>query len=566
MRPSVCLATRLFAFGLFGLCFAAAAVTQAMPRPAEPAPAQPTRPVGNPVMTYRVWQFLDSDWEYLQRAIPRARQDDMNRIQLGQKIINNAHTLYKSPETLDLVRKATRLAHKHGLKVDIWTHELADVPGSLRKDGKIVLNDALWQWLREKYARVFKLVPEVDGLVLTCAESQANIYSDRVASDLPPDARIAKLLGVMADICREHGKMLFVRTFVYMPGELQAMRRAVTTVADAVRDKGNVVIMSKCVPHDWSPFYPYDPTLGDTAGLPQVIEIDLGEEYTGLSHFLHCEVNYVHAVFRHCRMPAVVGAVARVDRDRDNRALGTPNEVNLYAFKRLTHDPSPTVDQLWAEWTEARYGREAAPYVIDALKATYDITNLAFYPLENCMQNHSGLCGWDYAHSHITLATPAKWIASPRHELARDELLHPTWITLTKIAAEKDAARRLAEKSLEILDRGREHLRPDDYRDLRRRLEFGRDVVEVCRYQNLAFEATLRYLNRVQGIDPGHETLDELRAEALEYIASLDQSADVMEQRHGHATRLGNPVDAHKYAAEMRGLIEKARTPHEQQP
>jgi len=513
---------------------------------------------GKDVMTYRVWQFLDSDWEYLQRAIPRARQDDMNRIQLGQKIISNVHTLYKSPETLELVRKATRLAHEHGLKVDIWTHELADVPGSLRKDGKVVLDDALWAWLREKYAKVFRLVPEVDGLVLTCAESQANIYSDRVISDLPPDARIAKLMSVMADICREHKKMLFVRTFVYMPGELEAMRRAVATIADAVRDKGNVVVMSKCVPHDWSPYYPYDPTLGDTAGLPQVIEIDLGEEYTGLSHFLHCEVGYVHAVFRHCRMPNVVGAVARVDRDRDNRALGTPNEVNLYAFKRLTHDPSPTVDQLWTEWAEARYGREAAPYVIDALKATYDVTNMAFFPLEHGMQNHSGLCDWKYCLSHIPLATPSKWIPTPRHELARDELLQPTWITLAKINAEKDAARRLAEGSLEILDRGREHLRPEDYRTLRRYLECGRDVVEVCRWQNLAFEATLRYLNRMKGIGAEHATPDEMRAEALRYLDELDKSADVMDERHGHATRLGNPVDAHKYAAEMRRLIEEA--------
>ncbi|MBN1590423.1 MAG: hypothetical protein JW888_12990 [Pirellulales bacterium] len=509
-------------------------------------------------MTYRVWQFLDSDWDYLQRAIPRAREDDMNRIQLGQKIINHAHSLYKSPETLELVRKATRLAHQHGLKVDIWTHELADVPARLKTNGRIVLNDALWAWLRDKYARVFRLVPDVDGLVLTCAESQANIYSDRVISDLPSDARIAKLMAVMADICREHDKMLFVRTFVYMPDELEAMRRAVATIADAVRDKGNVVVMSKCVPHDWSPFYPYSPALGDTVGLPQVVEIDLGEEYTGLSHFLHGEVSYIHAVFNRCRKPTIIGAVARVDRDRGNRALGTPNEVNLHAFKRLAHDRSPTVDQLWTEWAEKRYGREAAPYVIDALKATYDVTNLAFYPLENCMQNHSGLCDWKYALSHITLATPAKWIASPRQELARDELLHPTWITLTKINAEKDAARRLAEASLTILDRGRGHLRPEDYRELRRYLEFGRDVVEVCRYQNLAFEATLRYLNRVQGVDIGHETLEELRLEALKYVDSLDRSADVMENRHGHETRLGNPVDAHKYAAEMRQLIKKA--------
>ena len=42
----------------------------------------------------------------------------------------------------------------------------------------------------------------------------------------------------------------------------------------------------------------------------------------------------------HCRRKGIVGAVARVDRLRGNRALGTPNEVNLFAFNRLLDDPT----------------------------------------------------------------------------------------------------------------------------------------------------------------------------------------------------------------------------------
>lgn len=506
-------------------------------------------------MTYRVWQFLDDDWNYLQKAIPLARRGGMNRIQLCQHVIMDIHELYKSPTKLELLRKITHLAHEHDLKVDLWTHELADVPRSLKSNGKVLINDDLWTWMRGKYARAFELLPETDGLVLTFAESQVKVYGDGVISELSPDQRIAKLIEVMADICREHGKTLFIRTFVYEPNELEAIRKAIELTADAVKEKGNVVIMTKCVPHDWSPFYPYNPLLGNVSGLPQIVEIDLGQEYTGVSKILHCEVNYVHAVMAHCRRTGVVGAVTRVDRSRNQRALGTPNEVNLHAFNRLAHDPSLSVDALWNEWAVERYGKEAAPHVVDALKATYDITNLTLYPLEQWIQNHSRLPNWRYATSHITFVSPAKWIPSPRQELARDELLRPDWITLKKINAEKDMARELADSSLAILQQGREHIQDEDFRELQRYLEFGRDVIDVFRYQNLAFSATMRYLNRVDGIGIERQSLNELRGEALDYIDRFSKSADVIEQRYGADAYPGNPKLARKYAEEMRRLV-----------
>ncbi|MBN2211329.1 MAG: hypothetical protein JW709_08030 [Sedimentisphaerales bacterium] len=517
---------------------------------------QPAAAATKDVMIYRVWQFLDDDWDYLQTAIPKAGEGGMNRIQLGQKITMDIHDLYKSSEKLELVRNCARLAHQLDLKVDLWTHELADVPDALKKNGKVVINDELWTWMKDKYARAFKLAPEIDGLVLTFAESQINIYSDKVITDMPEDARIAKLIDVMADICLEHNKTLFIRTFVYEPQELQFMRQAIASVANAVKDKGNVVVMTKCVPHDWTPFYPYNPLLGDVAGLPQIVEIDLGQEYTGLSKILHCEVNYIHAVMAHCRAKGVIGAVARVDRERGNRALGTPNEVNIHAFNRMVHDASLSVDAVWTEWADQRYGKAAAPYVIDALKATYDITNLTLYPLEQWIVRHSRLPDWYYTVSHISFVSPAKWIPSPRQELARDELWRPDWITLQKITSEKDMARALAKTSLDIIEQGRPHLSDADYKELKGYLELGRDLIDVFAGQNLAFCATVRYLNRQKGIGIERQSLNELRTEALGYIDQFAAGADLIEKRYGPQTYCDTPKLTRKYASEMRKLIE----------
>jgi len=93
---------------------------------------------------------------------------------------------------------------------------------------------------------------------------------------------------------------------------------------------------------------------------------------------------------------------------------------------------------------------------------------------------------------------------------------------------------------------------------LRRYLEFGRDVVEVFRYQTLAFAATRRYLNRLQGISIDRQSPEELRAEALRFFDELDRSADLVENRYGRNAYPGNPLLARQHAAEMRRLIKNA--------
>lgn len=520
--------------------------------------AQSGEPVKDDMLHYRIWQFQDNDWEYLQAAIPKAKESGMNRIQLCKNIIMNIHELYQSPEKLELIRNIVHLAHQNDLKVDLWTHELTAVNDILKENNNVVINDALWGWLREKYGRAFKLLPETDGLVLSFSvQSDVYIYSDKVISDLSEDARVAKLIEVMADICLEHGKTLFIRTIMNGPQELPFMQQAIASIARVVRDKGNVVMMTKCVPQDWSPFYPYNPLLGNVSGLPQIIEMDLGLEFTGQSRVIYNEVKYIHAILDYSRQKGIIGAVARVDRDRNSRALGTPNEVNIYAFSRLMREPTLTADAIWTEWAVRRYGQKAAPYVSAALQATYDITNLTLYPLEQWIQDHSFMSNWDYTNEN-SYAGPASWILSPRQELARDELRRPDWITLHKIKAEKELARSLANASLDILEQGRPHLGEADYKNLKDYLELSRDLIEVFAGQNLAFCATMRYLNCRKGIGIEPQPLEELRAEALDYIDKFAASADLIEKRYGPQAYFDTPKRARTYAAKMRQLVEDA--------
>ena len=68
----------------------------------------------------------------------------------------------------------------------------------------------------------------------------------------------------------------------------------------------------------------------------------------------------------------------------------------------------------------------AAPYLIRALRRTYEITNLTYFPLEYWIADHSREPSWAYAVGHLVSRQNAKWIPSPKQILARDDLLAPT--------------------------------------------------------------------------------------------------------------------------------------------
>ncbi len=507
------------------------------------------------LLAHRSWQFQDADWTYLESAIPRAASAGMNRIQLSHHIVMDAEELWTgrdSEKRLELVRKCVALAHQHGLAVDMWTHELSGVPAEFRDRRRVRLSPQLWRWLDAKYERLFSLVPALDGLVLTFAETDHRIYLDSdVVSDATPVARFVTMIDILSAVCARHHKQLIVRDFIYEPHETQWIGEALSAVARQLKGRDNIAVMTKCVPHDWHPFFPYNPLLGRVGGLPQMVEIDLGQEFTGKSQILHCEVDYVERALAHARACGVVGAVARVERYQFH-ALDTPNDVNVYAFNRLLVDASAIPDDLWREWATARYGGKAAPHVIAALRRSCDITNYTLYVLGQWATNHSQISSWDYALGHLETRTTALWTNSPKDELIHRELLHPTWDTLEKVGAEKDLARRLLDRSRRDLASARPLLAATDYAELARYFDVAEDNIEVYRHHQLALLATLACQ---QG---GGEEKAAYARFALAEARALEDWADRLQQRYGTRPQPADPARVREFAGEIRRRVKES--------
>lgn len=407
-------------------------------------------------LAVRVWQFQDYDMDHIRRLIGLAAAAKVNRIQLSHEIVMDVEEPLGKPQLAKDINTICGWAHAEGIKVDMWTHELNAVPKDLLKDGKADLDDPrLWEFVKDKYDRLFRLCPDLDGLVLTMQETAMSIYHERsVSSSIPPERRVAKLVDDMASVCASFGKKLFVRTFSYEPGELRYIQEGLKLC------KGDITVMTKCVPHDWQPYYPFNPAIGDVGGKPQIVEFDLGHEFTGLSTIPYINIGYLKKHLDYDLSKGVVGAVVRVERLKW-RCVDTPNQANIDVFTQMLLDPAADPHKLYRKWLADRYGAGAVDHLYAAFIKTFDIVNKGLFVLGFWVSRHSTLPDYGYATASLRRRSTAKW--DPSVKDVEQALLSPTPETVAKIRAEKQEALVLADQAIEDIERARPALRPEDY-------------------------------------------------------------------------------------------------------
>jgi hypothetical protein len=483
---------------------------------------------------WRMWQFHAMKPDYVRRVMKEAGNYGVNAVVFSQAMIGKATEILDATDSSregsagedwrpnrrgrqlqELAAEANRL----GLKVIFWIHELEYVPPRFLKDGKVRFDDeGLTPWIQNKYRALFRHYPECDGIMLTFHETQYKIFDEsQVQSRLSMPERFVRLIDTLDTVCRESGKTLIVREFVYEPRELAWLREGLRKASD------RIIIQSKCVPHDWEPFYPHNPMIGAIPGRKMIIEFDASSEYTGRNRIPYCSPEYFLEQWRYDRQfPEVAGYNARLDHQGFD-AFFTPDRINLYALSRAVEKPDAAAEEIWREWTEQTYGPQAASLVEKALRPTFDCVNKAFFARGFWYTNHSRLPGYRYAVSSLTNRSLSKWSPEDEH-LKRIErlLVRPTPEFYEKILAEKEQAAALADECLLHLRAAKPHLKPEQYDDLRFRLDLLRRVTEVWRLHAEAFWG-LRLLEE-------GNTVPGLRARVERALDALDRQAELSRQ------------------------------------
>jgi hypothetical protein len=401
-------------------------------------------------LPFRSWQ-LQNDDNNARKIIAAAKEFGINNIQLSHLQVMYAHKLMQNPLKIERFNEYIDLAHQNGATVHIWTHEFGGIPKSITRENKWFDKPEVWELLDERYTRLFEVMPELDGVVLTFHETEIKVFD--VESDLPLADRVAKLINHLHATFKRLDKTLVVRTFAYEPEEVEGV-----TDAFAMIDP-DIILMSKCVPHDWEVFYPHNLAIGRYADRMHIIEFDPGAEYYGKGHVPYLYPEYLHFRLQYARERNAYGYVARVERQRHPSAIpgisegSGLNELNLYAMQRFAEDPAVSPDTVWREYIEKRVGTGAyVEPLIEALKLTDDVLNRCYFMLGIWYNDHSRLPSKEYADSHVDFIQ--KWHEAYKPVVKR--LLNPDARTVGEVFRESEESVILAQHALDHLELSRE--------------------------------------------------------------------------------------------------------------
>lgn len=360
------------------------------------------------------WNILSDNYVDAVKTIDAASTYDINQLQLSHNIIMDLNEI-KKPEKQFLVKDLAGRAHEAGIKeVLIWDHTLYNLsyyPAQFKTGPKGTIdldNPEFWKWLKQDYRDMLRLVPEVDGLVLTFIETGAraeNQYSEKLKTGAE---KLAAVVDAVAEVvCNEFGKQLYIRTFAYTDAEY---KNTIGCISHIKSDK--IILMMKETPHDFFLTHPNDKYAG-TINRPTLMEFDCGNEFNGQGIIANTWPEYIIKRWSNLiRRANVIGYAARTDRYGDTHLIGTPNEILLYTLKRFTEDNSITADKIYDEFISQKYGKEAIPFLKPAFGMAFNIVTSSLYTLGTNIANHSKM-DFDPYKSSYGRHVSGKWLNPP---------------------------------------------------------------------------------------------------------------------------------------------------------
>jgi hypothetical protein len=496
----------------------------------------------------RGWILSVYDMPYLRETIGKAPSYGVNHIQLSHDIVHHADQLLSDPQRRKDVRELLALGKSLGLEMFIWTHELRQVSRRFTvgvKNRADLDNEDLWKWLAERYVKLYELLPELDGVVVSLDETGPAAVTDDegVISTMQRQMRVRKLAETLDEVHRARGKRVVVRDF----GETLWARQGIKL---APKDVG---AMTKVVFGDWQPYCEPSMTYGYYGDRPLWVEYDLCGEYMGESVIPWPDPEYVKSCWDEARSKtSPAGGVARIDRTElwrvKYRTLGTPNEINIEMFCRLMQDPNTNPDAVWKAWTVKTYGAAAAPHVEKALRRMAKATKILYWGErlgDYRIQQHSYIPAFKYALEHDrdymqTCAIDAEMF------LLKPDLLEQ------EMARRYDSALPMYRDAVKDLEPARQHLQSGVFADLEQRFEMGRSAAWAFKAVHAAF---IRY--RVVEFGLRHEKLYREavlvhRAKIASDELLLEKIAADIEAKYGDKLDLASPKRIRAFAADLK--------------
>ena len=290
----------------------------------------------------------------------------------------NADALVLTPAYLTKVAALADEFRPYGIRVYLTARFSAPIEiGGLKTADPV--DPAVAAWWRKKADEIYNYIPDFGGfLVKANSEGQPGPHEYGRTH--------AEGANVLADALEPHGGILIWRAFVYAADNatdrVNQAYKQFTALDGQFHD--NVVVQIKNGPLDFMPREPFHPLFGAMPRTRLALELQITQEYLGLSvhlaylgpmwqevleadTFAQGPGSTVASVIDgrlYKRDLSVIAGVANTGSDRN--WTGHPlAQANWYTFGRLAWDNTLSSATIAHEWTQMTFGR--APATVDAI-------------------------------------------------------------------------------------------------------------------------------------------------------------------------------------------------------
>ena len=209
------------------------------------------------------------------------------------------------------------------------------------------LDKSVVRWWQKKAKEIYKLIPDFGGFLV-----KANSEGQPGPGDF--HRTHAEGANMLADALKPYHGIVMWRCFVY-----GANHKGEDRVKQAVSEfkpldgqfRDNVILQTKNGPLDFQPREPYSPIFDQIKQTPNMVELQITQEYLGQSRHLVYLAPMWQEFFSQVNPRSLKGiaGVANIGLDR-NWCGHHFSQANWYAFGRLAWNPQLSADRIAREW------------------------------------------------------------------------------------------------------------------------------------------------------------------------------------------------------------------------
>ena len=280
-------------------------------------------------------------------------------IGINGTVLNNVNASPKmlSKENLLKVKQIADILRPYGIRVYLSVNFASPIGlGGLKTADP--LNAKVRQWWKAKAREVYRLIPDFGGfLVKANSEGQPG----------PGDYNRSHADGanMLADAVAPYGGIIMWRSFVYgskHKGEDRVKQAVSEFKGDDGKFRKNVILQSKNGPLDFQPREPYAPIFDQMTQTPQMVELQITQEYLGQSRHLVYLAPMWREFFRFVEPGKLAGIAGVANIGLDTNWCGHHfSQANWYAFGRLAWNPSMKSEEIASEWLAATFDGNKNP-------------------------------------------------------------------------------------------------------------------------------------------------------------------------------------------------------------